>query len=107
GSLDGYLYLPPDAVTSSRAEYYGRNVSNFPDIGLMDQAVEDALIGARLTSEGLAEGRIQGVMLRLALRTIRVSASGEREDHGASFFLSMTLLMTLYTTIAMWGAALM
>jgi ABC-2 type transport system permease protein len=107
GRLDGYLYLPPDALERSAAEYHGKNVSNIPDIGLMDRAVEDALIGVRLTGAGLARERIQGVMQRLDLKTIRVSKSGDREDRGASFFLSMILLMTLYTTVAMWGAALM
>jgi ABC-2 type transport system permease protein len=107
GSLDGYLYLPPDVLDGSTAEYHGKNVSNLPDIALMDRAVEDALIGARLTGQGFPKDRIKGVMQRLELRTIRLSASGEREDRGASFFLSMTLLMTLYTTVAMWGAALM
>jgi ABC-2 type transport system permease protein len=107
GSLDGYLYLPADALQRSSAEYHGKNVSNIPDIGLLGKAVEAALIGVRLTSEGLAPERIKGVMQGLEMKTIRVSASGEREDRGASFFLSMILLMTLYTSIAMWGAALM
>lgn len=107
GRLDGYLHLPADALVRSAAEYHGKNVSNTPDIGLLDKAVEDALIGVRLASEGLPRDRIEGVLRRLDLKTIRVSASGEREDRGGSLLLSMILLMTLYTTVAMWGAALM
>ncbi len=107
GSLDGYLYLPQDALERSVAEYHGRNVSNVMDLGLMDRAVEDALIGVRLRHSGVGDERARDVMRRLELKTIRLSASGEREDRGASFFLSMILLMTLYTTVAMWGAALM
>ena len=107
GSLDGYLYLPKDALERSVAEYYGKNVSNVMDLGLMDRAIEDALIGVRLRDAGVGDGRARDVMRRLELKTIRLSASGEREDRGASFFLSMILMMTLYTTVAMWGAALM
>jgi len=107
GSLDGYLYLPRGALESSLAEYHGRNVSNVMDLGLMNRAVEDALIGVRLRHSGVGDERARAVMRRLQLKTIRHSESGEREDRGASFFLSLILLMILYTTVAMWGAALM
>jgi ABC-2 type transport system permease protein len=107
GRLDGYLYLPSDTLARSEAEYYGKNVSNVMDLGLLDSAVEDALIAFRLAGAGLPEDRVHDVLRRLELKTIRLSESGEREDRGGSFFLSMILLMTLYSTVAMWGGALM
>jgi len=107
GRIDGYLYLPPDALSRSAAEYYGRNVSNVMDLGLLDKAVEEALVGFRLAGAGLAEARIQEAMRPLELKTIRVSESGEREDEGGSFLLSIVLLTMLYTTLAMWGSAVM
>ncbi len=107
GRLDGYLYLPPDALARSESEYYGRTVSNVMDLGLMSQAVEDALIAVRLTGAGVPEDRLSGLLRRLDLRTIRLSDTGEREDKGGSFLLSMILLIALYSTVAMWGGALM
>jgi ABC-2 type transport system permease protein len=107
GTLDGYLYLPQDALERSVAEYHGKNVSNVMDIGLMDRAIDDALIGVRLEGAGVGAERVAEVMQRVELRTLQLSEKGEREDRGASFFLAMMLLMTLYTTVAMWGAALM
>lgn len=107
GRLDGYLYLPPDAQSRSEAEYYGKNVSNVMDLGLLERAVDDALIAFRLEGAGLEASQVERLLRRLELRTIRLSESGEREDRGGSFFLSMILLMTLYTTVALWGTALM
>ena len=107
GRIDGYLHLPPDALARGAAEYYGKNVSNVMDLGLLDKTVEDALTSFRLSGAGLPEARVQEVMRRLELKTIRISQTGEREDEGGSFLLSMILLMTLYTTVAMWGGALM
>ncbi len=107
GAIDGYLFLPKDALERSVAEYHGRNVSNVMDIGLMDRAIDDALIGVRLEAAGVGGDRVKAVMKRVELKTLQLSDKGEREDRGASFFLSMMLLMTLYTTVAMWGAALM
>jgi len=107
GDIDGYLFLPRDALETSVAEYHGKNVSNVMDIGLLDRALDDALIGVRLEGAGIDEQRAKGLMQRVELKTLQLSEKGEREDRGASFFLSMMLLMTLYTTVAMWGAALM
>jgi ABC-2 type transport system permease protein len=107
GGLDGYLYLPENVLEASVAEYRGKNVSNVMDLGLMDQAVGEALIGRRLANEGLPAERLKDAMRRLDIKKLRISVSGEREDRGGSFFLSLILLMILYTTVAMWGAALM
>lgn len=107
GRLDGYLYLPPDALERSVAEYYGKNVSNVMDLRLMDRAVEEALVSRRLAAEGLDPGRVKHLTRRLDLKTLKVSASGEREDQGASAIFSVILLMMLYVTVLMWGQALM
>jgi ABC-2 type transport system permease protein len=107
GDLDAYVYLPQDAVQRSVAEYHGRNVSNMMDIGLVDAAVEEALIGRRLANEGLPADAVRTVTRKVDLKTVRLTSSGEREDRGGSFLLSMVLMTILYTALAMWGAAVM
>ncbi|HEY3121741.1 MAG TPA: ABC transporter permease [Vicinamibacteria bacterium] len=107
GQIDGYLYLPPDIVQTSRAEYYGKNVSNVADLRLMERGVSEALVTARLTQQGLDAARIRQLTRRLDLRTIRLTESGEREDRGAAAVFSVILMMMLYTTVLMWGQAVM
>lgn len=107
GQLDGYLILPEDALERSQAEYHGRNVSAVMDLSLLDRVVEERLQARRLLDAGLAPERVQAAQKRLDLKTVKLSEGGEREDRGASFLLSMVLLMALYTSVAMWGAALM
>lgn len=107
GDLDGYLFLARDALERSAAEYFGKNVSNMMDLQLMDKAVEEALVSRRLAGEGLDPERIRTLTRRVDLKTSRVTARGAREDRGASFILSLVLMMLLYTTLAVWGAAMM
>jgi ABC-2 type transport system permease protein len=107
GRLDAYVYLPADAVERSAAEYHGRNVSNMMDIGLVDAAVEEAVVARRLQDRGLGAETVRDVTRKLDLRTVRLTDTGEREDRGGSFFLSMILMTILYTSLAMWGAAVM
>jgi ABC-2 type transport system permease protein len=107
GSLDGYLFLPKDALERSAAEYYGKNVSNMMDLGLMDKAVEDALVSRRLSQEGLDPERVHSLTRGVDFKKVRVTSRGSREDKGGSFILSLVLMMLLYTTLAMWGTAMM
>ncbi len=107
GDLDGYVLLPSDALGRSAAEYYGKNVSNMMDIQLLDKSLEDAFVARRLSEEGLPPAKIGSLTRRLDLKKIRLTETGAREDSGGTFLLSMVLLTMLYTTLAMWGAALM
>jgi ABC-2 type transport system permease protein len=107
GALDGYVVLPKDVAQTSRAEYYAKNVSNVMDISMIDQAVEEALINHRLTGAGLSGDKVAAFTRKLDMRTVRLTASGAREDRGGTVALAMLLLMMLYSTVAMWGAAIM
>jgi ABC-2 type transport system permease protein len=107
GGLDGFLYLEPDVLRTGRAEYYGKNVSNMSDLQSLRDAADEALMERRLAEEGLDRSRVEALTLKLDLRRIRLSPTGEREDRGQSFLLAILLLTMLYTTVAMWGAAIM
>ena len=107
GRLDGYVVLPSDALTRSVAEYHARNVSNLPDQRLLEEALSQVLVDERLAGEGIDAGRVRVLTRPLDLKTIRVSPGGDREDSGTSFLFSITLMMLLYTTVLMWGQALM
>jgi ABC-2 type transport system permease protein len=107
GRLDGYLHLPADAVKAGTARYFGRNVSNRMDLGLMERTVGEVLVGRRLASAGLDPARVKDLTRPLDLTTIRLSAGGEREDRGAAFVFSIVLMMILYTSILMWGQIVM
>jgi ABC-2 type transport system permease protein len=107
GKLDGYLVLPKDALEKSEASYYGKNVSNVVDLGLMDNAIGQTLIGLRLNDAGVPPERVKDVTRGLNMKRIRVSAAGDREDRGAATILALVLLMILYATVLMWGQMLL
>jgi ABC-2 type transport system permease protein len=107
GKLDGFVVLPEDALSKSEASYYGKNVSNMVDLGLMDNAIGQTLIGLRLNDAGVPPERVKEVTRRLNMKRIRVSATGEREDRGAATILALVLLMMLYASVLMWGQMLL
>jgi ABC-2 type transport system permease protein len=105
--IDGYIHLPADALQTGTAVYYGRNVSNAVDLRAMESTVSDALVGLRLGAAGLDAARVRDLTRRVDLKTIRVTEGGEREDRGATMVFAIVLLMILYTTVLMWGQAVM
>lgn len=102
GQLDGFLVLPPEALQTSQMSYYGRNVSNVVDLGMMDNAVEQTLIALRLNAAGIPPDKVKDATRRLQVKRVRLSNTGEREDRGASTILALILLMILYVTVLMW-----
>jgi len=107
GELDGYLYLPPEVLTASSAEYFGKTVSNQGEMRFLERTVEEALVAQRLQAEGVDPARAKSVLRRLELRTIRVSEGADREDKGVTFLFAMVLMMMLYVSVLMWGQGLM
>ena len=107
GRLDGYLQLPADAIENAHASYFGKNVSNMIDLRMMQDAVSDTLVGLRLEGAGLDPVKVRGLTKKLDLKTVRLTAGGEREDSGASAIFSIILMMMLYTTVLMWGQAVL
>jgi len=107
GKLDGFLDLPADAFEKGTASYFGRNVSNHGDLRTMRGAVSDVLVAGRLTGAGLDHARVKDLTRELDLRTIRLSATGEREDRGMATIFAVVLMMILYTSTLMWGQIVM
>jgi ABC-2 type transport system permease protein len=107
GQIDGYIYLPAGALDASRAEFHGRSVSAVMEMRLLERALEDAFTRVRLTHAGLDPARLRELTRGVDLKTMRLSAAGAREDRGAGFLFSTVLLMAIYTSVFMWGQALM
>src|SRR5262249_28813458 len=84
GGLDGILRLPPDTLERSAAEYYGKNVANVVDLGLLEHTVQQTVIRNRLAGAGVDPGRVAALTRGIDLKKIRVSAAGEREGRGAA-----------------------
>ena len=106
GELDGFLFLPADAVETSTATYYGRTVTN-QRIGTMRWMVRDLLVAHRLAGAGLDPEQVEHLTRDMEWRTIRLSEEGEKEDEGLAIILAVILLMILYTSILMWGQVVM
>jgi ABC-2 type transport system permease protein len=107
GKLDAYVYLPPDILTESKADYYAKSVTDFEGIRAVDNAVEKAIVAKRIGAAGIEAEKIAALTKPLDLKRLRVSDKGEQEDRGANFLLSLILVMMIYGGTLMWGSVIM
>ncbi len=106
GDLDGFVELKGDAPAAA-AEYHGRNVSNIMDLQLIEQAVKEAVLDERLAGAGLPRDNVRALTKPPEFKTFQITAQGAREDRREAFFVSILMLTLLYTSLAMWGTAIM
>ncbi len=103
--LTGVLVLPPDVLSSGEVEYLSTNVTAFRLIARLDNAVEGAVLRARLRSEGVAAQRLNELTKVVKLEPVRLTGKGSetRGALGSSFVLSYVLTFVIYLTVMIYG----
>ena len=104
--LDGYLILPEDIVEAGRATFYGKRVGNIKAISRIENALSQAVIGRRLSGEGMDYDIVRVMLKNVKLETMQVSEGGEkRSEFGLMYITSFIFILMLYMTILLWGVA--
>lgn len=102
--IDGYLYLPPDIVQSSQAQYRARNVANFAVLTAVQRAATQAVQAARLQAAGLDGAQVAGLVKRVEVGTARITDKGEEGGSATStFFLGYIVGFLVYLMILLYG----
>ena len=106
--LDAYVWIEPAALEKGQVDYYARNLTDIAGLEAMQRAVSSSVVHVRLVERGLPSEQIQALLKSVRLRTVRVSERGEKEDKGlGAFLLSFFFTMLLYTTLILYGVAVM
>jgi ABC-2 type transport system permease protein len=102
--IDGYVYLPPDIVQTSQAEYRARNVANFNVLTAVQRAATQAVQAARLQAAGLDGAQVAGLVRRVEVGTGRITEKGEEGGSAQStFFLGYIVGFLVYLMILLYG----
>ena len=106
--LDGFLVITGATLESGSAEYRGRNVSSFRDMGVLEEALRRSVVVERLTRHGIDPAVVQEATGRINLRTLRISRRGAAGESGeATFVLGYAVGLILYMTILLYGINVM
>ncbi len=108
GEIDGYLWMPAEAVANRKVTYSGRELSDFMDVESIRRAVTNACIEQQMTARGISPEVTRDLFQEVKLDTLRIAGGKEtRTSTMAGFLTSFVLVMMLYTTLALYGVAVM
>jgi ABC-2 type transport system permease protein len=108
GTLDGFVWLPQDVVSTRKFMYYTKNASDFVETETMRNAVRLALTRTALAKAGVNEPQVQELLRNVDVDTLRVEKGKVSKSGGLmAFLLPMTLMMMIYMTVIIYGVAVM
>ncbi len=106
--IDAWVWVDQDALTSNKAEYHARSVSNFLTQEVLKDDLSAAIRRVRLHQAGLDPERIGELTRGVDLATLRVAAGGSRAEGGlAGAAFGYIIFMMLYVSIGIWGQQVM
>jgi ABC-2 type transport system permease protein len=101
GALDAYLVISPELTQP--VELHTKNPGNFTLLEPLTQALNEAVVGARLNARGIHLDDVDEVSRGVRLKIIKVSQSGESVEKGQTIAIAITLVVLLYTSLLMYG----
>ncbi len=108
GEIDGYLWMPAEAVSARKVTYSGRELSDFMDVESVKRAVTNAFMEEQLAARGISPDITRDLLQEVKLDTLRITGGKETSTSTtAGFLTSFVLVMMLYTTLALYGVSVM
>jgi ABC-2 type transport system permease protein len=108
GSLDGFTWIDPDAVSNRKATYYSRNAGDFIDAALISRALRFALSQRELASHGFSPAQAKTLLGPVDLDTVHIDKQGSNRSNGlGAFMLPFLLMFAIYMTVFIYGLYVM
>lgn len=101
--LDGYLILPPDFLTTGRAEFFNRNPADLSSPGTLQSALDRAAREQRLIEAKVDDKTRQQLFKPVDLVDVTVGEGGRERDSTATFALVFGIGFVMYLSILMYG----
>jgi ABC-2 type transport system permease protein len=107
-ALDGYLIVTDATASEGEAEYRGSNVSSQADMQVLEQALSEAVLTARLAGQGVDRAVVAWAQIPVRMRAVSIRGGEVTDSSGqAAFVLAYVVWMLLYLTILLYGVQVM
>ncbi|MGA3212937.1 MAG: ABC transporter permease [Terriglobales bacterium] len=108
GTLDGYVWLPDQAMAARKVTYSGREVSDFMDVNAVETAVTNARMEQQLAAHGLGAEVTENLLRKVTVDTVRINKGKESKTSTMEGLASsFGLVMLLYVVLLLYGIMVM
>ncbi|HEX7335405.1 MAG TPA: ABC transporter permease [Pyrinomonadaceae bacterium] len=101
--LDGYIILPPDFLSSGKADFFTRNAGDLVSYGRLSSALNRAVRQQRLIEANVDTKTRQDLFKPAELQAVRIGAGTQERDSGERFALVFGVGLVMYIAILMYG----
>jgi ABC-2 type transport system permease protein len=105
--LDGYLWLPADALDGAGVRYEGTNATNSQVTADLRQAVQRVVQSERLRQEGIDEARLGNALQPVGMEIVRIGGDGGTGSMVAARLLAFGMAFAIYIMVIMYGQSIM
>lgn len=106
-SLDGYLVIPADGMTSRSAEFHARNTTNFGLAQVLEDGLRQAINRVRMEAAGIPPAELAQLTADVSLHQIKVSATGDRADNNQTAIIAGIMVFALYMFLILYGVVVL
>jgi ABC-2 type transport system permease protein len=111
GTLDAYLIIPQDYNDPNvKFEFFARNSGDFITNEVLKQSLEDAIRSERLVKANISDQQLKEINRKIEWSITKVSEKGSETDSSggmAYFWISFSIAILIYVTLAIYGAAIL
>ena len=105
--LSAYIILPEDISQGGEVQYASLHTTDFDETRRIQGALSSVVIEKRLGKEGLDPQKIGQYLRGVNLTPVKVTKKGEEKDTRGTFAYSYVLVLILYMSLILYGAAIM
>lgn len=106
--IDGYLLAGDAQMQAGKAQYAGRDTSDFMETAALQSALTMALARQRLAQRGVSGADADQIFSKVDLDTVTIREGKESKTSGpAMLIMSMVMMMMIYITVLLYGVAVM
>ncbi len=108
GTLDGYLWLTKEAVSSRKVDYITKNPGDVVALGGLGGALRAALTRNDLAAVGVTGEKAESILRWVDINAKKYDADPNKQGNPMlAFLLPIALMMTIYMTVLIYGMAVM
>jgi ABC-2 type transport system permease protein len=105
--LDGFLWLPAEALDGAGVRYEGANATNSQVTADLRQAVQRVVQSERLRQEGIDETRLGNALQPVGMEIVRIGGDGGTGSMVAARLLAFGMAFAIYIMVIMYGQSIM
>jgi ABC-2 type transport system permease protein len=106
--IDGFIWAPAEALAERTVIYTGRDTSDFVAMSALRRALSNTNLERNLAQRGVSTEEAQQMMRPVELETVQLRAGKENKlDGPAAFLFPVIMVLFLYSTLLMYGLAVL